>query len=133
MLDHINGRNPLTAPFQARAVYFSDSDCVEYVMEDTFTVYERVDDFLTLIYDETKISPVGFKLKGFKNFFSKHLQPLFKLHDEQFVEMISVLEARCTAIGNGIVENDRRRRSYMAAMRLAKNVRLEGFYLQDAA
>ena len=134
MSDHANGRDLLAAEFQPRAVYFSDSDCVEYVKEDTFTVYERVDDFLTLIFDETKIDLVGFKLKGFKHFFDNHLKPLFKLNDEQFVTMVSVLEARCTEIGTKIVDDDRRKRAYMAARKLAAKdkVQLEGAYLQAA-
>jgi hypothetical protein len=66
------------------AVYFTDSDCVEYVKEDVFCVYERVDKFLTLIFDETKLNLIGFKLKGFRCLFEKHLKPLFELHDKQF-------------------------------------------------
>ena len=75
------------------AVYFIDSDCVEYVKEDCFCVYERVDSFLTLIFDETKINLIGFKLKGFKCIFEKHLKPLFELHDKQFIDLVSVIEA----------------------------------------
>lgn len=135
MTDHGNGRDPLAAAFQPRAVYFSDSDCVEYVKEDAFTVYDRVDDFLTLIYDETKIDLVGFKLKGFKHFFNTKLKPIFKLNDEQFVTLVSVLEARCTEIGTKIADDDRRKRAYMAARKLAANdkVELAGVYLLKEA
>lgn len=135
MHDHVNGRDQLSAEYQKRAIYYSDSDCVEYVTEDAFTVYDRVDDFLTLIFDETKINLVGFKLKGFKHFFDNHLKPLFKLNDEQFVYVVSVLEARCTELGSTIVDNDRRKRAYVAARKLAANdnVKLEGFDLQAAA
>ena len=134
MSDHANGRDALAAEFQCRAVYFSDSDCVEYVKEDTFTIYDRVDDFLTLIFDETNLNVIGFKLKGFKHFFDNHLKPIFKLNDEQFVGMVSALEARCTDIGNRILDNDRKKRAYKAAMKIASNdnVRLDGAFLLAA-
>jgi hypothetical protein len=91
MPEPLNGLEMLNAEFQRRAVYFGDSDCVEYVKEDSFAIYERVDDFLTLIFDETKYNLVGFKLKGFRHFFDHHLKPLFKLNDEQFMNVVSVL------------------------------------------
>jgi len=129
------GRDSLGADFQRRAVYFKDSDCAEYVTEDAFTIYDRIDDFLTLIYDETKIRLVGFKIKGFKHFFDNHLKPLYKLNDSQFVTMVSVLEARCTEIGNGIVDDDMRKRAYVAARKIAVSdrVQLEHSDLQLAA
>jgi hypothetical protein len=34
------------------AVYFSDSDCVEYVTEDAFAIYERVDSYCTSVGDD---------------------------------------------------------------------------------
>jgi len=58
-------------PYEPVALYYVDSDCVEYVKEDTFCIYERIDGFLTLIFDETKINLIGFKLKGFKFVFYK--------------------------------------------------------------
>ena len=60
--------------YSPAAVYFADSDCVEYVKEDNFVIYHHVDDFLTIMVDETKIIPVGFKLKGFKSVFNMHLK-----------------------------------------------------------
>ncbi|MCA1414484.1 hypothetical protein I6F30_25515 [Bradyrhizobium sp. NBAIM20] len=117
------------------AVYFEDSDCVEYVREDNFVIYHRVDDFLTLIYDETKIIPVGFKLKGFKHVFDAHLKPLFALNDQQFVSLASAIEAICTEIGETLFEDDDRARAYMAARKLAANdnVRLHGSEIKRAA
>jgi hypothetical protein len=118
------------------AVYFMDSDCVEYVKEDTLCVYERVDDFLTLIFDETKLNVIGFKLKGFKFIFGKYLKPLLKLHDEQFMELVTVIEIVFTVLGDSVfsVGEEARVRAYKAALKLAANddVRLWGEFLKAA-
>jgi hypothetical protein len=115
------------------AVYFLESDCVEYVKEDSFCVYERVDKFLTLIFDETKLNLIGFKLKGFKYIFDKHLKPLFELNDRQFIDLVSVIEAVITQFGNQIfsVDDEQRARAYKAALKLAANdnVKLRGLQL----
>jgi hypothetical protein len=125
-LDREHGRKLLQGSYDKRAVYFSDSDCVEYVSEDSFAIYERIDDFLTLIHDETKFDLIGFKLKGFKCIFETSLKPIFKLNDEQFVELVSVIEAVCTKIGDELFASDQRARAYKAAHKFAlkENVKL---------
>ena len=124
------------APYKPVAVYFLDSDCVEYVKEDAFCVYERVDSFLTLIFDETKFNLIGFKLKGFKYVFEQHMKPLFKLNNSQFIDLVSVIEVVFTQIGDKIFsENDEeRKRAYKVAIKLAAtdNVKLSGIYLKAA-
>lgn len=124
------------APYKPVAVYFLDSDCVEYVKEDAFCVYERVDSFLTLIFDETKFNLVGFKLKGFKYFFDQYMKPLFKLNDSQFIDLVSVIEAVFTHIGDTVFSegDEERKRAYKAAIKLATNdnVKLSGIYLRAA-
>ena len=108
---------------------------MEYVREDSFVIYDRVDDFLTLIYDETKIIPVGFKLKGFKHVFNAHLKSLFELNDKQFLLLVNAIEAICTEIGDDLFANDERARAYKAALKLAANdnVKLHGSQLQKRA
>jgi hypothetical protein len=125
----------LGTPYRPVALYLLDSDCVEYVKEDGFCVYERVDSFLTLIFDETKFDLIGFKLKGFKCVFEQFLKPLFKLHDQQFIELVSVIEAVFTHLGDqmfSVVEDEERKRAYKAALKLADNVRLSGIFLKVA-
>jgi hypothetical protein len=121
----------------AQAVYFLDSDCVEYVKEDTLNIYDRVDDFLTLVWDETRLTLIGFKLKGFKYFFDAHLKPLYKLNDEQFINLVSAIEAHFTEVGNEIFASGNRARAdaYKAALKLAANdnVRLSGAMFRMAA
>ena len=141
MTDHIsNDTDPERwPPYKPAAVYFLNSDCVEYVKEDSLCVYERVDGFLTLILDETKFNLIGFKLKGFKYIFEKHVKPLLELNDSQFIELVSVIEAMFTRIGDEVFaggeDDDERRRGYKAAIKLAShdNVKLSGIYLKAAA
>ena len=135
---HLNIDDPslLRGAYVPTAVYFMDSDCVEYVREDSFCTYERVDGFLTLIRDETGYNLIGFKLKGFKNIFEQHLKPLFELHDMQFVGLVSAIEAVITALGARVFASDDRRvaSAYKAALELAvnDNVKLRGEFLKAA-
>jgi hypothetical protein len=136
---HLQGGpgTPGSSRYEPTAIYFMDSDCVEYVKEDCLCVYERVDNFLTLILDETEYNVIGFKLKGFKCIFEKYLKPLLKLTDEQFLGLVPVLEIVFTALGNGMfsVGEEARVRAYKAAIKLAANdnVKLWGEYLKAAA
>jgi hypothetical protein len=120
------------------ALYFLDSDCVEYVKEDTLCVYDRVDEFLTLIFDETKFNLIGFKLKGFKHVFEKHLKPLFELNDSQFIDLVPAIELVFTSIGERMFADaeagEKRKRAYKAAIKLASNdnVKLSGIFLKAA-
>ena len=134
-MTHVTTQNPqrIAADYVPTAVYFSDSDCVEYVKEDSFTVYDRVDEFLTLIYDETKIRLIGFKLKGFKYFYQTHLKPLYALNDNQFLALVPILEAVCKEIGDQLIADDERVRAYKAAMKLAANDNVRLYDIAKAA
>jgi len=127
----------LHSNYEPAARYFLDSDCIEYVKEDTFCIYDRIDSFLTLVFDETKINLIGFKLKGFKCVFDKFVRPLLELNDNQFVELVPVLEFVFTQVGDQMfsVGNEERKLAYKAALKLAANdnVRLYGNELRVAA
>ena len=116
-----------TEPYKPVAVYFADSDCVEYVKEDTFCVYDRVDHFLTLVYDSTKTRLIGLKLKGFKSVFNTHLKSLYKLNDEQFIYLVSAIEAVCTKLGDQLFTDPRVENAYRAARDLAANDNVQLF------
>jgi len=124
------------APYKPVALYFLESDCVEYVKQDTFCIHRRVDSFLTLIFDETKNNLIGFKLKGFKHVFDK-VKPLFELNDMQFVDLVPVIQFVFTQFGNQVfsVGDEERRLAYKAAINLAANdnVRLYGIDIKAAA
>ena len=107
------------------ATYFDDSDCVEYIREDTVAIYRRIDEFLTLVFDETRITPIGFKLKGFKWIYNEHLKPNQLVRGVEFVELVPALEYVCTQVGAAMFEgDDKLRHAYGAAIKLAKGVRL---------
>ena len=74
------------AGYKPAAIYHADSDCVEYVKCDSFCLYERVDGYLTLIKDATGHNLVGFKLKGFRNWF-EHIKTALRLSDNHFLPM----------------------------------------------
>ncbi len=113
----------------AIAVYLSDADCVEYVSEDTTTIYRRIDRLLTLVYDETGEILIGFKLKGFKKILHS-IRDRLELDDDGFVGLVCVVESICTELGDELVGDPKRRSAYAAASKLAKDVRLD---LQMAA
>lgn len=113
------------------AVYYADADCVEYIAEDTTCVYDRIDSFLTLIYDETQIIPVGFKLKGFLNALGR-MKERYGLSDSHVVELVKVVENACLEMGEKNFGGDTRRKlAYRAASKLARDVKL--YDLPEAA
>jgi len=125
----------LSGRHEPAAVYFLDSDCVEYAKEDAFCVYDRVDSFLTLVFDSAGERLIGFKLKGFKNLFEKYIRPRLQ-RDIQFVELVSAIETVFTQAGDQLFSerSERVEQAYKAAMELAANdnVRLRGTFLAFA-
>ncbi len=125
----------LSGRYEPAAVYFLDSDCVEYARQDVFCVYDRVDSFLTLVFDSAGERLIGFKLKGFKNIFEKYIQPRLQ-RDIQFLELVSAIETVFTEAGDQLFSerSSRVEQAYMAAMELAANdnVRLAGTFLTAA-
>ena len=108
------------AAYERAAIFYHDSDCVEYVKLDGYCVYERVDAFLTLIKDATGHNLVGFKLKGFGNMFEK-LKSHLKLSDNHFLALVSVIEKACTIAGEDLFKDEKRKAAYQAAYQLAAN------------
>jgi len=122
----------LHEPFAANAAYFVDSDCVEYVNEDTISVYKRIDGFLTLIYDETQIRVIGFKLKGFRYFFEK-MKAHLGLNNNSFIKVAALIEEICRDIGDELLTDDARQRAYQAARKIAEKEAVELYDLPQAA
>ena len=106
--------------YEAAAIYYHDSDCVEYVKLDGYCVYERVDAFLTLIKDATGHNLIGFKLKGFGNMFER-VKSHLKLSDNHFLPLMSVIEQACTLAGDELFKDEKRSAAYKAAYQLAAN------------
>ena len=134
MIESFDAADWLTADFKPIAAYFEDSDCVEYVNEDTVCVYERIDEFLTLIWDETKFRLIGFKLKGFRHLFETHLKAHLQLNQSDFILLVQAIEAVCQEVGDELLSSDQRRKdAYIAVRKLAVNERVELWDLPAAA
>ncbi|MCA0431981.1 MAG: hypothetical protein LCH46_01850 [Proteobacteria bacterium] len=106
----------LAGHYVPTAVYFQDSDCVEYVTHDALCVYDRVDSFLTVIYDEFQKTIIGFKLKGF----SKAVKTVLgaKGSHDQFLQLVKVIEQECQKLGDNMFDE---KRSYLAVQKMAAN------------
>lgn len=113
-----NDAPDLHSPYRPVALYLDDADSVEYVRRDVACVYRRVDGFLTLALDLKTRELTGFRLKGFKNFFLKHLQPKYKLLDDDFMPMVSVIEEAVKVMGDELVNHPER----LAALELEQVV-----------
>lgn len=111
--------------YEPTAIYFSDSDCVEYVVEATIPVYDRIDDFLTLIYDDTVLRPIGFKLKGFGYWYGKSMRPLHQLDNQQYIKLVSAIEWVAKELGDDLFKDHERVAAYQAARKLAEGVKLQ--------
>jgi hypothetical protein len=117
----VEGINPsaynLSAPYEAQAIYYEMADSVEYVRKDEPSVYDRVDELLTLIYSMRNRSElIGFQLKGFKNFY---LQDSVRAQlGDDFLSLVGLLERVMTATGEHVFEK-RTRDAYERAHRIA--------------
>ena len=132
MIENLSPEEWLASPYVATAAYFSDSDCVEYVNEDCVCVYRRIDEFLTLIFDETKIRLIGFKLKGFRFFFERmkgHLQ----LNNSDFIWISALIEEICRDIGDELETSKERRLAYQAVKKIADKEQVKLVDLPKAA
>jgi hypothetical protein len=109
----------LAGSYTPIAVYYLDSDCVEYVKHDSLTVYDRIDDYLTLIKDETQLQVIGFKLKGFSCIIRDIMGE--NATREQFLVLVQVLEKVCSAIGDELFKDAERQQAYAAAKKIARD------------
>ena len=107
------------------AIYLNEADMIEYVRSDTACFYRRVDGFLTVAYSTKTRDLVGFRVKGFKNFFLKHLQPKYKLIDADFIPLVSVIEQALEVVGEEVTEDPPRREAYRKVRRMAHDDRVE--------
>ena len=108
-------------PYKPVALYYHDADSVEYVRRDVPTVSRRIDDFLTLILDmKNRDQVIGFRLKGFQNFYINHLKKSRGELDDEFFALAAVLESALTTLGNNYFDKvEQRTEAYKAARRIA--------------
>ena len=107
-----------------RAIYYADADTVEYVRKDGPCVHRRIDEFLTLVLDFDTRELIGFRVKGFRNFFINHLKPKYKLLDGDFIPLVSVLEQALELVGNSVCVGDDSVQAYRQARKMAHDDRV---------
>ncbi len=95
----------LSDEFVKRANYFSSMDFLEYVSVDGFTISERIDAVLTVVWNKERTKIVGFKLKGFGFVFETYVKPLFQLADEDFNPIVRALELAFTDLGDQVASD----------------------------
>jgi hypothetical protein len=109
----------LSSSYRPTAIYLEEADTVEYVRRDVACIYHRVDGILTLAFDLKTRELNGFRLKGFKNFFLRHLQPKYHLLDDDFVPLVSAIEQAVEIAGEEITRDPDRRKAYRQAKLMA--------------
>lgn len=114
----------LRSEYIPTALYFADADTVEYVRADVPCVYRRIDGFLTLALHLETRELIGFRVKGFRNFFLKHLKPRYKLLDGDFIALVSVLEQAFQVVGSEICADDEYINAYRQARKMAHEDRV---------
>jgi hypothetical protein len=118
------GLSDLRTPYIPVAIYLEDADSVEYVRRDVACVYHRIDGFLTLALDIKTRELNGFRLKGFKNLFIKHLKPKYKLLDDDFIPLVSVIEDAVQLVGDKVTRDPETKTAYRAVRRMAHEDRV---------
>ena len=112
-----NGRE-----FKRAAVYFPSMDYLDYVREDGVKVCERVDQFLSVIWNEDG-EMIGFKIKCVRNFFLTKLKPALSLSDDDFLWVRDLFVALATTKGDEMFPEDNRREErkvkYRRALKIA--------------
>jgi hypothetical protein len=101
------------------AVYYEDSDSLEYVRRDEPSVYRRIDDLLTLVLSMRTREPLGFQLKGFRHFYLQYIKDKLK-ENEAFPQLIIILEEAVKRLGNEVFSEREKLSAYIKARDIAK-------------
>ncbi|MCK0208789.1 hypothetical protein MWN33_12190 [Starkeya koreensis] len=105
------------------AIYFEEADSVEYVRKDVPCVYRRVDDLLTLILDMDDRQLIGFKIKGFRNFYIRH-RSINHNNSKEFLSLMNVIQKAARELGDDLFKNNERGRAYEQAGAIAREDRV---------
>ena len=120
--------------YRPQARYHKLADFVEYVPEDKPYIMRRIDNVLTIALDMETRKLAGFRIKGFRNFFLKHLKPRHKLLDEHFLALVAIIEIAATLVGNdGFATGDEKKDAYKQAYSVAVNDRVVLIDFPEAA
>ena len=114
----------LRSGYVPSAIYYADADTVEYVQKDGPCIHRRIDGILTLTLDLQTRELIGFRIKGFRNFFINHLKPKYKLLDGDFIPLVSVLERAVEVVGYTVCPTDDSVEAYRKARKMAHDDRV---------
>lgn len=106
--------------FSTYASYERSMDYVEYLQSSEIVVSRRIDEYLTLILNQSRTEVVGFRLKGYKHLFNEKLKTLMDLDDSDFVHLVAVFEAMILEQGPDFVKDQNKRDAYSSAYKMAK-------------
>jgi hypothetical protein len=118
------GRLDSVGSYKPVAIYFQESDCLEYVRSDIPTIYRRVDEFLTLIVSMEDREPIGFSLKGFRNFYNRKIATKDPSRRTEFFTLVCLIEEIFGDLGDGIFSEDKRV-AYRKAIEIATDDEVE--------
>jgi hypothetical protein len=80
-----------------RTTYIQESDLIIYVRTDSICLYERIDEFVTIIRDIDNNEIVGFQLKRFQHALNNYLSNV-NSHDVHTALLIDVIYANFNSI-----------------------------------
>ncbi|MBW8791454.1 MAG: hypothetical protein JF594_27995 [Rhizobium leguminosarum] len=106
------------------AIYYEQSDSLEYVRQDTPVIYRRIDDFLTLILAMDNRAPLGFKLKGFRHFYLRNLKKNYHSERQEFLTLVKIVEDALCVLGDKVFD-DEKRIAYQRAIDIAQSDNVE--------
>jgi hypothetical protein len=104
--------------YEPTAIYYEDSDSLEYLRVSAPAVYRRIDSTLTLVLSLDDRSLVGFKLKGFKNFYMRHIKEKLGSNCPDFIELVDLLQEVTSSVGEHVFE-ERQKSAYSSALEMA--------------
>ncbi len=104
--------------YEPAAIYYEDSDSLEYLRASAPAIYRRIDTVLTLILSMEDRSLIGFKLKGFKNFYNRNLKNRLGADCPQFIELVDVLQEVTRTLGQQVFQ-EKQLNAYKSALEMA--------------
>lgn len=119
-----NGNIAFSGSYNPSAIYYEEADSLEYVRKDAPSVYRRIDEFLTLVLSMDDREAIGFKLKGFRNFYLRNIKNKIKNDSNDFFELVIVIEEILSKLGDEIFTEEKRI-AYRSALDIAKNDHVE--------
>ncbi len=104
--------------YEPTAIYYEDSDSLEYLRVAVPTIYRRIDEHLSLILSMKDRTLVGFKVKGFKNFYLRSIKPKYRESCPEFVELVELIQELTEKMGGNFFEK-RQKEAYLSALEMA--------------